>query len=59
MVFLKTDLFGKAPLSAIPDYKTILLGVILFAAMQKYKKIHPAAFIGISAIVGIIFSFAE
>ena len=34
-----------------------ILAVVLFVLMQKFKKLHPVAFIGLSAIVGIIFKF--
>lgn len=35
----------------------ILLFVAVFLALQKYKKIHPVVFIGISAVIGILFKF--
>ena len=40
-------------------WKAIALGVVLFLAQRhkKLKKWHPAIFIGISALVGIIFRF--
>ena len=38
------------------DWKSILLAVILFFAMQKWK-LHPALYIGIAAMVGIVFKF--
>ena len=59
IVFINAGLIGKSPLREIIDLKALLLGVILFFLIQKFKKIHPAAFIGLSAVAGIIFSFAE
>ena len=59
IVFLNTSMIGSGSLSEILNGKALLLGVLLFVLMQKYKKIHPAAFIGLSAAAGIIFSFAE
>ncbi len=59
IVFLNTDLIGKGSLPEIMQFKALLLGAILFVLMQKYKQIHPAAFIGLSAAVGVIFSFAQ
>ena len=38
-------------------WKAIALGIALFIAQRKLKKWHPAIFIGISALVGIIFRF--
>ena len=37
-------------------WKAILLALILYFAMKKVK-LHPIAFIGISALVGILFHF--
>ena len=34
---------------------SILLFVVLFAGMLKFKKLHPVVFIAIAAVVGIIF----
>ena len=38
-------------------WKAILLGIVLFVAQRKLKKWHPAIFIGLSAVVGIVFKF--
>ena len=40
-------------------WKAIALGVVLFLAQRhkKLKKWHPAIFIAISAVVGIVFKF--
>lgn len=59
IVFFNTEMIGKGPLVEFLEFKAILLGIILFFLMQKYKQVHPAAFIGLSAVVGIIFSFAQ
>lgn len=59
LVFVNSGLIGQGSLSEILNYKEILLGLILFLLMRKFDRIHPAAFIGISAVAGIIFSFAE
>ena len=39
------------------DFKAIFLAVILYFAMRKIK-IHPIAFLAVSAVIGIIFRFA-
>lgn len=39
-------------------FKAIILAVAIFIAQKFFKKIHPIAFIIISAAVGIIFNFA-
>lgn len=38
--------------------KGILLAVVIFAGTKLFKKIHPAAFIAASAVIGIVFKFA-
>lgn len=37
------------------DYKSIILSVLIFIGVTKFKKIHPIAFIAFAAVVGIIF----
>lgn len=41
------------------NWKAIALAVIIFVCMRLkvFRKLHPAVFIGISAVVGIVFSF--
>lgn len=39
-------------------FKAIILGVIIFIAQKKFKKIHPTVFIFIAALAGIIFNFS-
>lgn len=41
------------------DYRAVILAVVLFVLMKKFKDVHPAAFLGASAVVGAVFSFAE
>ncbi len=38
-------------------WRSILLALLLYAAMKKWK-LHPAAFLALSAAVGILFRFA-
>ena len=59
LVFIHNEMIGNGALTEIIDLKAIILGVLLFLLMQKFKKIHPAVFIGFSAAAGIIFSFAQ
>lgn len=40
------------------DIKGLILAVFILFASQKWKKIHPVAWIAVSAAVGIIFGFA-
>ena len=54
----------NAPLYALTDrladlfhWKSIILAVVLYIAMKKWK-LQPAAYIGIAAIIGIVFQFA-
>ena len=39
-------------------WKAILLGIAIFAGQKLFPKIHPVAFIALSAAAGIIFRFA-
>lgn len=39
------------------DYKSIILAVVLFFAMKKFK-VHPIVYMAVAAVVGIIFNFA-
>jgi chromate transporter len=39
-------------------WKAILLGIAIFAGQKLFPKIHPVAFIALSAATGIIFRFA-
>ena len=41
------------------DYRGVILAVVLFVLKTKFKDVHPAAFLGASAVVGAVFSFAE
>lgn len=38
-------------------WKALALGVFLFWAQRKFKKIHPIAFIAFAGLVGAVFSF--
>ncbi len=49
------DGFGFADLF---DFKAIFFAVLLFIAMRKWNKVHPIAFIAVSAAAGILFRFA-
>jgi len=40
------------------NIKTIILAAVLFALSNIFKKVHPVAWIGVAAVVGIVFSFA-
>ncbi len=37
------------------DYKSIVLSILVFIGVTRFKKIHPIVFIALSALVGIIF----
>jgi len=40
----------------LADPKKIIYFVLVFWAIKKFKK-HPVAYIGISAVVGLVFAF--
>lgn len=60
---LRLGLFSEQGLGAIFDWKAIILAVILFLAMKYLPKankkldLHPAFYLLISAIVGIVLKF--
>ncbi len=50
-----SDIISLLHLINIP---AVILGVLIFAGMKFFKKIHPVVFIALSAVAGVIFSFA-
>lgn len=44
-------------LTALFDIKAIIFAAILFVAIRLLKKVHPAVFIGIAAVAGILIGF--
>lgn len=50
--------FNAGQASAVINVKAIILGIFIFAAMKKFKKIHPVFFTAFAAAAGVIFSFA-
>lgn len=53
-----SSVFDAGQVAAVINVKAIILGIFIFAAMKKFKKIHPVFFIAFAAAVGVIFSFA-
>lgn len=47
---------GVPGLFGIFDLKCIILAILVFICMRKFKQIHPSLFIGLSALAGIVFS---
>lgn len=43
---------------SIFNLKRIVLFAVLFVLIWKFKKIHPAAFVGIAAVAGVLFQMA-
>ncbi len=41
------------------NIQSIILAIVLVFLTQKYKKIHPVAFLAASAVVGVLFNFAK
>lgn len=56
---LHWDRLGAGSWTELFHFKAILLAVILFILTRKFQKIHPVVFLAGSAVIGIIFSFAE
>ena len=52
---------ASGKLSALLDWRALLLAVVLWLATNRIKftkKLHPVAFIALSAVVGVLFRFA-
>lgn len=55
----QTDLFRQTgSWQDLFSWKGILLAAVIYLATQKFKKVHPAAFIGAAAVAGALFRFA-
>lgn len=56
----KVSLFSSEATGYIPYWKTIVLCIVVFALLQvkKLSKFHPALWLLIAAIIGIVFKFA-
>lgn len=58
IAFFTGEAFSEgADIFAVFDYKSIILSVLIFIGITKFKKIHPIVFIVLAAVVGIIFKF--
>ncbi len=58
IAFFSADAFAQGTnFFAAVDYKSIILSVLIFFGVTKFKKIHPIVFILIAAVVGIVFKF--
>ncbi len=58
IAFFSADAFSQGGnFFAAVDYKSIILSVLIFIGVTKFKKIHPVVFILIAAVVGIVFRF--
>ncbi|MBE6775540.1 MAG: chromate transporter [Ruminococcaceae bacterium] len=58
IAFFSSEAFAQgADFFAAVDYKSIILSVLIFFGITKFKKIHPIVFILIAAAVGIVFRF--
>lgn len=56
IAFINSEVaFSAENLLSFFDYKSIILSVLIFIGVTKFKKIHPIAFIVLAAIVGIVF----
>ena len=55
---LHLDLWsGPESLLSVLNYRAILLFLVLSVAIRKLPKVHPIVFIGVGALVGIVFQF--
>ena len=59
LVFINSGSLANIPPMDFLNLKAVLLGIFLFILMRIFKNVHPAVFIGFSAVIGIIFSFAQ
>ena len=55
-LFHVENFIGLSGLSAVFNYKAILLAVVMYIAIKKFDK-HPIVYILASAVIGILFQF--
>ena len=57
---LRLDAFSAGGLLAVFNWKALLLAAALLALthVKKLKDLHPAAFLALSAVVGVVFHFS-
>lgn len=56
LAYFNSDIMAESGnFFAALDYKSIILSILVFIGVTKFKKIHPVAFIGIALIAGIVF----
>lgn len=55
----KVSLFVETDAGVAPAGKTMILAIIVFFAMQnkKLKKLHPACWLLVAAVIGVVFRF--
>lgn len=49
-----SNFIGDTGLFGFLNWKALLLAVLVFFALQKYKKVHPALFLALGAVYGIL-----
>ncbi len=56
---VQLDLFrASGSILDLLNWKGLLLAAVIFVSTRLFKKLHPAVFIGASAVAGILFKFA-
>jgi len=59
MSLIQWDLFqSTGNVLDLVSIKGLILAVVIYFCTKKFKKIHPAAWLGLAAVVGIVFRFA-
>ena len=58
VTLLHPEAWKTGNMAGLLNLPSILLAVILFLLTNRYKKIHPNAFLAASAVVGVVFHFA-
>lgn len=59
IALVHTDMIPGGTFLQIFDLKAWLLAIAIFIMMRTFKRLHPVVFIGISAVAGVVFSFAQ
>lgn len=58
LAFFTEEAFTQgSDILALIDYKSIILSVLIFIGVTRFKKIHPIVFIVLAAVIGIILKF--
>lgn len=58
LAFYSGEVFAETgDIFAAVNYKSIILSVLIFILIKKFKKLHPVSVVLLSAVIGMVFKF--